>query len=72
MIALDGQSVPLLCLSCGEKTHKTVGWIKENSAFECSCGSVVNFNSEVLRKKLVETETRIQELLSQIKDAPKH
>jgi len=36
----EDATVPIPCPTCGEKTEKSLGWLKTNDHFTCGCGSI--------------------------------
>jgi transcription elongation factor Elf1 len=48
-IVFDNTEIEIPCSGCGQKTAKTVGWLKANGQFVCSgCGATINVDSEQL------------------------
>lgn len=34
--------LPIPCVNCGNKTKKTVAWLKSHKTFTCGCGATVD------------------------------
>lgn len=54
---LNSSEVPILCLSCGRNTTKSIGWIKRHSDFVCACGSVTKLDeSHDIKSEIAKVE----------------
>ncbi len=59
----EDATVPIPCPACGQKTEKSLGWLKANDHFTCGCGTTVNVNGEEFVGKI---ESAIDELKRRI------
>lgn len=63
MKSLDTQSVDIPCPQCGEKTAKTVAWLKTETEFACDgCGATVSVNADEFRAGLKSVEDALARL----------
>jgi hypothetical protein len=53
----DDTTVEISCKSCGSKTKKSVGWMKDHGEFECGCGTMVTVDPNEFNKELMNTES---------------
>jgi hypothetical protein len=62
-MALDDDLViGIPCPGCGEKTAKTIRWLKANDHFICGCAAVVTVDSTKLAAGLEDAKRRIDAL----------
>jgi hypothetical protein len=44
----DSQVLAIACPGCGQKTRKTVEWLRSHTHFMCGCGTRVNLDAKEL------------------------
>lgn len=59
---LDDESIDIPCENCSSETPKTIGWLKTNSQFICSCGAVIEIDSDDLIREIKTIERSIADL----------
>ena len=59
---LDSAEIELPCGNCGRKTKKSIGWVKSNRSFNCSCGSRVEFDPNQFRQQIAKIENALRGL----------
>lgn len=60
---LDAQSVDIPCPQCGQKTAKSVGWLKTQSEFACAgCGQTIHVAAEEFRAGIKSVEDALARL----------
>jgi len=62
--SLNQENVSIPCPSCQRKTKKTIGWIRENTAFTCECGAEVKFDQSDYADAAAAVEASMNKLLS--------
>ncbi|WP_411906297.1 hypothetical protein [Rhizobium mayense] len=56
----DNKSISIPCPGCGQKTSKTIAWIKANDNFICDgCGRPITIKAEELLSGLEEAKKAI-------------
>lgn len=59
----DSATISVPCPGCGEKTDKTISWLKANRHFRCNgCGRDVALDTEELRSGLKAAEKSLADL----------
>jgi len=53
---LDNTEIEIPCEKCGRKTKKSIGWIKSNSSFSCSCGTRIHLNTSQFKGEIAKAE----------------
>jgi len=56
---MDSQGIDLPCSSCGKKTSKTFGWLKQHGQFTCTCGQAITVDLSELEKGLAATQKQL-------------
>jgi DNA-directed RNA polymerase subunit N (RpoN/RPB10) len=64
---LDNAPVAIRCSKCGHKTNKSVGWIKNNREFTCSCGTIVCLDQEDFKSKITELDKSFEDFQNILK-----
>jgi hypothetical protein len=62
----EDATVPIPRPTCGEKTEKSLGWLKTNDHFTCGCGTVVRVNGEEFVRQI---ESAIDDLKRKIQSS---
>jgi hypothetical protein len=60
----DDRGIEFSCAACGQLVRKSVGWLKVNEVFVCSCGQRRRLNAARFRRHLAVAEAQ-QMLLEQ-------
>nr|WP_314094226.1 hypothetical protein [uncultured Shinella sp.] len=56
----DSKKIAVPCPKCGNKTEKTIGWVKSHDSFACGgCGETISIDKEKLLSGLDEAEKSI-------------
>ena len=62
MSILNDHSINIPCPQCGQKTAKTLGWIKAHTDFMCAgCGRLITLDRDQLIGELRKVEKSISE-----------
>lgn len=59
---LDNAEIKIPCENCGHKTTKTIGWIKSNKEFKCSCGTHITITTDQFKREIVKVEKAYSDL----------
>ena len=63
---LDSASIDMACPRCGQKTAKTIGWLKANNQITCpGCGGDIDIDPG----NLVEVTGRVEKTLDGLNDS---
>jgi len=65
---LDNQTIDIPCPGCGKKASKSVGWLKANHNFTCSCGAVVNIDTSKFKSGIAGAEKNLSDLERTLKN----
>lgn len=57
----DNAPITIKCPKCAEQTVKPLVWLKTNKSLTCTCGNVLNLNSDELIKGAVETAQLVKD-----------
>ena len=58
----DNETIEIPCDNCKRKNKKTIGWIKRNNKFKCSCGTEIVVDSSQFRKEISNVEKSLKNL----------
>lgn len=67
MDVFDSSEIEIPCTSCGRKTKKSIGWIKNNSQFTCHCGTTIRLDTAQLKGEIAQVEASIVRLKDSFK-----
>ena len=59
---LDKSEVEITCTKCNRKTKKSIGWIKNNSNFTCTCGTVIRLDANQFKGEIVKIDSAVADL----------
>lgn len=58
----EKSEISIPCSNCGCQTTKTVGWLKNHSAFECRCGTRINVDASQFNREMSKIDVAMNEL----------
>ena len=59
-IVFEQQEIGIPCPKCGEKTEKSIAWIRSNNNFVCDgCGSAINVEADKLLAGIKKAEQAV-------------
>jgi hypothetical protein len=59
----DADEWPVVCPECGQVTNKEIGWLKENSRFNCDkCGIGLRYYKDAFVHELEQTRRTLNAL----------
>ena len=59
---LDKSEIAIPCYTCKKATNKSISWIKSNSSFRCSCGSLVKLDAKQFKQQIAKAEAALGSL----------
>jgi hypothetical protein len=68
----DSVEIGIPCPKCGQKTQKTIAWIKANDTFACDgCAAIIRIDRDELLRGLNEIDKSVDDLKRQIRNLSK-
>lgn len=64
---LDSTEIEIPCENCSHKTKKSIGWIKSNKDFTCSCGTKITIDASQFKSEIAKVEKSLAELQKTLK-----
>lgn len=65
---LDKAEIEIPCGNCGHKIKKSIGWIKSNREFNCSCGTKIKIDAEQFKTEIAKAEKSFSDLQRTLKN----
>lgn len=59
---IDHVKIEIPCERCGNKTKKTVGWVRTHSQLTCRCGMNIVFDADQFKGEIARAEKSFAEL----------
>jgi lysyl-tRNA synthetase class I len=60
MSGLADRTIDIKCPACGRTTRKSIGWVKNNTSFTCSCGAEIKLDSSEFKATIVKEEAEFK------------
>ncbi len=64
---IDNQEIEIPCSKCGCKTKKSIGWLKNNNYFICTCGTKINLDTSQFKDEIAKVDSAFAELQKTLK-----
>lgn len=64
---LDNAEIEIPCSNCGSKTKKSIGWIKSNNQFTCTCGTTIKLDADQFRGEIAKVDASFADLQRTLK-----
>lgn len=66
---LDDAMIGIPCPECGQKTEKSIGWLKTNKEFAClGCGRAIKIDADAAIREIKEVDKAVNDLLAKIRN----
>jgi predicted RNA-binding Zn-ribbon protein involved in translation (DUF1610 family) len=66
-LKIDSHTVDIPCPSCGKKTAQTIGRLKAQPKFTCTCGQSVTVDLAQFKKTVAAVQKRLDDLQAQLR-----